>query len=363
MAIPESANQKRSFDDGKLHIVVDGVGGDRAPSEPVAGAVTAARRFDKTLITLVGPRELLEEEVTKHGGQPSNLQIEGAPEVIGMHESPVRALREKRDSSINRGATLVASGTADAFVSAGNTGAVVAASTLGMGLIEGVQKPGIAIPITALDHSVLIIDVGANVHCKPTHLFQYALMADVFARDILKQPERRVGLLNVGEEERKGTTLLKEAHELLADAPINFVGNIEAREIFFGGCDIVVCEGFVGNVLLKTSESLTMKLVQYLKEEISKKFLRRIGFALCKDVFKAVRNSADYAEYGGAPLLGIDGVTIIGHGRSDAKAIENAVREARSFVSHKVNSSIIEALRSAQSMSENSDQEHAAKFS
>jgi len=314
----------------------------------------AARRFADITITLVGPPDAIEDELAKSAPRPENIRIVAAPEIIGMHESPVQALREKQRSSISVGVALVAKGEAQAFCSAGNTGAVVAASSLGLGLLEGVQRPGIAIPIVALDHVVLLIDVGANIHCKPTHLLQYGLMADVFARDILELPQRRVGLLNVGGEERKGTSLLKEAHELLANAPLNFVGNVEAHDIFFGGCDIVVCEGFVGNVLLKTSESLAMKLLDHLKTEISRKWRRRIGFALCKDVFKAVQISGDYAEYGGAPLLGVDGVTIISHGHSDAKAIESAVREARSFLSHHVNETISETVLAATPRRKNS---------
>jgi glycerol-3-phosphate acyltransferase PlsX len=311
----------------------------------VAGCIGAANRWQDTAITLVGPGDVLEAELDKHGPRPPNIEVAHASEVIGMHESPVRALRGKRDSSINVGMKIVADGQADAFLSAGNTGAVVAAGSLRLGLMEGVQRPGIAVPMIAIDHPILVIDVGANVHCKPPHLLQYALMADVFARNVMDMTNPRVGLLNVGEEERKGTELEKEAYGLLADAPLNFVGNVESDDVFFGGCDIVVCDGFVGNILLKTSESMVKKVLSFLREEISKKWRRRIGFALCKDVFKSTQQVGDYAEYGGAPLLGVDGVTIICHGRSEARAFENAVREARSFLSHKVNHSIGEAVR------------------
>lgn len=346
MSTDQSETPQPDLGTTDTNIVVDGVGGDRAPAEPVAGCILAARRFPDITITLVGPEDVLDAELSKHKDRPDNIAILHASQTIGMHESPVSALRGKRDSSINVGMKFVAEGNGQAFLSAGNTGAVVAAASLRMGLLEGVQRPGIAVPITAIDHPVLVIDVGANVHCKPPHLQQYGLMADVFARQILEMRNPRVGLLNVGEEERKGTELEKEAYGLLSRSPINFVGNVESEDLFFGGCDIVVCDGFVGNVLLKTSESLMKKLLSFLREEISKKWRRRLGFALCKDVFEAAKKVGDYAEYGGAPLLGVDGVTIICHGRSEARAFDNAVREARSFLTHKVNDSIGESVRS-----------------
>jgi glycerol-3-phosphate acyltransferase PlsX len=325
-----------------MHVVVDAAGGDNAPLEPVKGAVKAAADFPDTTITLVGPEEDIEKILAQSDALPANLGILPATESIGMHESPVRALREKKNSSINIGIKMVADGDADAFLSAGNTGAVVAASTLKMGLLQGVQRPGIAIPVIALDHPVVIIDVGANIHCKPTHLLQYGIMASLFAQNVLSMDNPRVGLLNVGEEERKGTDLQKEAFDLLHESRLNFVGNIEAHDIFFGGCDIVICEGFVGNVLLKTCESLVQKIMEYFKTQIQESFRRKIGFALCKDVFKTTKEMADYAEYGGALLLGVNGVTIISHGKSDARAIYSAIREARSFISHGVNNIISE---------------------
>lgn len=330
-------------------IIVDAAGGDRAPAEPIKGGLQAAKDLPHTTVTLAGPEEQIHAEIEKDGGAPPNVEVLHAPEQIGMHESPVSALRSKKDSSINVGMNTVASGDADAFLSAGNTGAVVAAATLRLGLLEGIQRPGIAIPITAVDHPVLIIDVGANVHCKPTHLLQYGLMANVFARKVLNMEAPRVGLLNVGEEERKGTDLEKETFGLLSEAPIDFVGNIESDDIFFGGCEIVVCDGFVGNVLLKTSESLVNKMLEFFRDQIGESWRRKLGFALCKDVFKAAKEIGDYAEYGGAPLLGVDGVTIICHGRSEAKAFDNAVREAATFLGHGVNEDIASSVNSVQS--------------
>jgi len=328
-----------------IGVVVDAMGGDNAPAATVAGAITAARRFKDTTIYLVGSGEAIRAEIDKNGRCPANIEVVPASESIGMHESPVHAIRGKKDSSIGVGIAKLMAGGADAFVSAGNTGAVVAASTLGLRLLEGVQRPGIAVPMVALDHMVVIIDCGANIQCKPSHLVQYGIMASEFAQDVWELGNPRVGLLNVGEEEGKGTDMIKEAHELLSKTDLNFVGNVEPKSIMLDECDIVVCDGFVGNVLLKTSESVAMKFVSHLRVAIQKGLLRKIGFALCKGAFRAVQNSGDYSEYGGAPLLGVDGAIIISHGRSDARAIESAVREARSFVGRKVNEKIASAIR------------------
>ncbi|MDP6439834.1 MAG: phosphate acyltransferase PlsX, partial [Candidatus Brocadiia bacterium] len=233
---------------------MDALGGDRAPEEPVAGAVMAARNFPDTQILLAGPPEVINAQLGKLAPRPGNIVIVPASERIGMDESPVQALREKRDSSITVGMTRVVEGEADAFVSAGNTGAVVAASSLGLGLIAGVQRPGIVVPMRLIDRPLIVIDVGANIHCKSMHLLQYGIMATVFAREIFHLANPRVGLLNVGEEAGKGTMLVKKAFQLLSAAELNFVGNVEAKDALSGGCDIVVCDGFAGNVLLKTCE-------------------------------------------------------------------------------------------------------------
>ncbi len=327
-----------------IRVAVDAFGGDLAPEEPVKGALTAAEAYPDTEIILVGRSEIIQAELDKSPHTPSNIGIKEAPEVVGMHESPVAALRNKKTSSISIGVGLVKNSGADAFVSAGNTGAMVAASTLYLGLIPGVLRPGIAVPVTAIDHPALIIDVGANINCKPAHLLQYGLMASIFASEVMGMENPRVGLLNVGEEARKGTKLQKDAFSLLEKAPVNFVGNVEANDIFFHGCDILVCEGFTGNVMLKTCESLMQKIMEFLEGEIKSSLRRKIGFLLCKDVFKATKQAADYAEYGGAVLLGVDGVIIISHGRSDAKAIKNAVREARSALKLDVNRDIVNIL-------------------
>ena len=336
-----NGNSRKSY-----RIAVDAFGGDLAPAEPVKGGVEAAACYPDTSILLVGPSGAIREELDAIGDIPPNVGIVEASDVIGMHESAVAALRNKKNSSITIGTKLVKEGGADAFLSAGNTGAMVAAGSYHLGLLPEVLRPGIALPIIAIDHPVLIMDVGANINCKPEHLLQYGVMASVFAGEVMEMKEPRVGLLNVGEEERKGTDLQKKAFGMLEAAPVNFVGNVEAHDIFFGGCDIVLCEGFTGNVLLKTCESLIQKLLEYLESEIANSLRRRLGFALCSDVFKVTRRVTDYAEYGGAALLGVDGVIIISHGRSDAKAIKSAVREARSTLKYDVNRDIAAALDS-----------------
>ncbi len=346
----EPGVSKGNISEAKLRIAVDAFGGDRAPAEPVLGACEAARSHPDIHVLLVGRPAGIEAELEAAGEPPANVEVIPASEIIEMHESAVKALRTKKDSSISVGVQLLKSGRADAFLSAGNTAAMVVASTLNLGLIPGVLRPGIAVPITAFDHPVLIIDAGANINCKPAHLCQYGLMATVFASEVMGISEPRVGLLNVGEEERKGTDLQKDAYDMLEKAAVNFIGNVEAHDIFFGGCDIVLCEGFTGNVLLKTSESLLQKLLEHLECEIKKSFRRRLGFALCGDVFKVTRRVTDYAEYGGAALLGVEGVVIISHGRSDARAIKNAVREARSTLKHNVTKDIAEAVKTVEDL-------------
>jgi glycerol-3-phosphate acyltransferase PlsX len=329
----------------RARIVVDALGGDAPLVERLQGAVNAARLYNDIHLFLAGPREEMEHGLRELGGSPANIELVHAPEPIGMHEPPVQALRGKRNSSIAVGMEMVARGKADAFVSAGNTGAVAAGGALKLGRLKGVQRPGIAAAMQVIDHPVVAIDVGANVDCKPVHLLQYGIMADVFAREVLGLEEPRVGLLNVGEEAAKGNELVKQAYELLSRAHLNFVGNVEPEKLFNHGCDIVVCDGFVGNVLLKLGESLTMRLIGWVRDQVQQSFRYKVGFALCRDVFRHLRHCADYGEYGGAPLLGVNGVTIKTHGASDARAIQNAIREARTFVEMHVNEHIEEAIQ------------------
>ncbi|MFO8008594.1 MAG: phosphate acyltransferase PlsX [Candidatus Brocadiia bacterium] len=326
-------------------IVVDASGGDSPLAERIDGCVQAAATYPDVQLILCGSQPQIETELDAFGGRPANLAIQHAPQVIGMHESPVQALRQKTDSSIAVGIGLLADGQADAFVSAGNTGAVAAAATLRLGRPEGVQRPGIAAPMRVIEYPVVAIDVGANVDCRPVHLLQYGIMANVFAREVLDIAEPRVGLLNIGEEPKKGNELTKQAFALLSEAELNFVGNVEPELFFHHGCDVLVCDGFAGNVLLKFAEALVLRLVEWLRQEVSQHLRYKLGMALCKDMFGHIRHCADYTEYGGAPLLGVNGVTIITHGAGDARAVCNAVREARRFVEHHVGDHIAEAIQ------------------
>ena len=338
-----------------MKIAVDGMGGDRAPGVIVEGSIRAALEFGYDII-LVGDRDLLEKELYKQrshfeklsglskNGRAGKIEVYHAPEAIGMDELPAVSVRRKKDSSINLSVNLVKERKADAVVSAGNTGAVVCATSLNLKLLKGVERPGIAVVIPALLGTSLLIDVGANIDPKPIHLLQYGIMGDVYSKFILNKKNPRIGLLNVGKEESKGTEFVKETHKLLESSRLRFIGNVEGRDLFIGKCDVIICDGFVGNVALKVSESLAFALGELLKRELLKNFMSRVGALLSKTAFNALKKEIDYAEYGGAPLLGIDGICIISHGGSSAKAIKNAIRTAGDFVNHKVNQHIVEAI-------------------
>ncbi|HID24596.1 MAG TPA: phosphate acyltransferase PlsX [Planctomycetaceae bacterium] len=285
-------------------------------------------------------------EEIRNAGQspPSNLKLVHATQVVSMDEAPVSAVKHKIDSSIVKSVSMVAAGEADAVVSAGNTGAFVAAAQMLLRRLKGVKRPGIAATFPSLSGVCTVIDVGANIKCKPEHLYQYGVMASLFTREVVGRKEPRVGLLNIGEEDAKGNELVKQTRELLADSALNFVGNVEGRDIFRGECDVIVCEGFVGNVVLKVSEALAESLMDMLRAGTKKDVWCSLGLALCKPVLDDIQNRIDYSEYGGAPLLGVDGICIICHGRSDARAIANAVREAARFSQHQVNQQIVEEL-------------------
>lgn len=333
-----------------MRIAVDAMGGDKAPDVVIEGAVRAAREFGYDIV-LVGDNTRIQKELFKRGSTPRNISVCHASEVIGMDEPAALSVRRKRDSSISVGAGLLKDGKADAFVSAGNTGAVVCAVTLKMGLLEGVHRPGIAIIYPTLKDLCVLIDVGANIDPKPEHLLQYAIMGDVLQKHIFNKREVKVGLLNVGEEETKGTDFIKETHRLINSSALKFLGNVEGGDIYSGDYDVVVCDGFVGNVVLKVSESLAQTLTIFLKRKLKERFITRIGALLSMPAFRALKKEIDYSEYGGAPLLGTNGVCIIGHGGSNDKAIKNAIREAAEFVSHQINQRIVDAVRSANNTS------------
>jgi len=328
-----------------MKIVVDAMGGDYAPDAVIQGSIDAIKEFNKDII-LVGDELKIKSCLEKSKFFSDKISIHPSQEVIEMHESPATSVRRKRHSSIVVGIRLVKEGKGDAFFSAGNTGAVVCAATLDLGLLEGVERPGIAIMTPTLKGVSLIVDVGANIEAKPSHLLQYALMADAYCKNILNKPNPTIGLLNIGEEESKGTDFIRETYELLDnDTRINFVGNVEGKAMFSGKCDIVVCDGFVGNIALKVIEGTAETIQIFLKRHLLKSgLLGKLGIVLLKPTFKRFKKDLDYADYGGASLLGVNGAVIIGHGRSNPRAIKNAIRVAAQEVEQQVNNKILEII-------------------
>jgi glycerol-3-phosphate acyltransferase PlsX len=326
-----------------MKIAVDAMGGDHGPAIVVEGALRAARELGVSVI-LVGDKAAIEREIVRVGGQGLDAEIRHASQVISMAESASHALRRKRDSSLRVAAELVRDGEATAFVSAGNTGAAMAISMFVIGVLPGVDRPAIAAVLPNLRRYTVLLDVGANVGPKPWHLLQFAIMGHVYARDILGLDNPRVGLLSVGEEEGKGNDLTKEAYEQLKASSLNFVGNVEGRDIYNGNCDVVVTDGFTGNVALKISESLVETLGAMIREELTRDMRSKLGAALATPAFARFKKRVDYTELGGAPLLGIDGGAIICHGSSPVKAIKNAIRVASEWVHAGLNQHIKAAL-------------------
>jgi glycerol-3-phosphate acyltransferase PlsX len=327
-----------------VRVALDAMGGDRGPEVTVEGAVAAARELGSTVI-LVGDEGVLQTHLARHdtGGLP--IGIRHAPEAVAMGESPMAALRKKKQSSIRIGLDLVKRGEAEAFVSAGNTGAVMATALVVLGPLPGVERPAIAVVVPTLTHQAVLLDVGANVDCKARHLLQFAIMGNVYARDILGQPRPRVGLLSIGEEESKGNELTREAFKEMEDEPaLNFIGNVEGRDVFSGAADVVVCDGFTGNVALKISEGLVETMFHLLREELKKDLRGRAGSLLLVPAFRRFKRRIDSSEFGGAPLLGVNGVCMISHGRSTGKAIRNAIRAAEGCVSNAVIAHIREGV-------------------
>jgi phosphate acyltransferase len=326
-----------------MKIAVDAMGGDHCPAVVVEGAVAAVREFGSSVI-LVGDRQAIEVELGRLGAQSLGLEIRHTSEIVGMAESPSLALRRKRDSSLRVAAELVRDGKAAAFISAGNTGAAMAISMFVIGVLRGIDRPAIAAVLPSLRGFTVLIDAGANITPKPWHLFQFAIMGHVYARDILGLERPRVGLLSVGEEEGKGNDLTRESYDLLKESKLNFIGNIEGRDIYNGNCDVIVTDGFTGNVALKISESLAEMVGAMIKEELTRDLRSKLGAALSVPAFGRFRRRVDYTEMGGAPLLGIDGAAIICHGASPVKAIKNAVRVAAEWAAAGLNEHIKAAL-------------------
>jgi len=329
-----------------MRIALDAMGSDSAPEAEVVGALQAVPELNGHEIVLVGDEARIRGIASRHGGVPSVVRVAHASQVVTMEDAPVEAMRRKPDSSIARCIELVASGEADVAVSAGNTGSVVAQAAFKLGLLEGVRRPGIAVALpTTKGDETLVIDCGANVNCTPEHLLDYGIMASAYSRHVYGKRSPRVGLLNIGEESSKGNRLVKQAQKLLEASGLNFIGNVEGRDIFAGAADVVVCEGFVGNVVLKVSEGLAETMIGMMKQAIRRTLRRRIGAMLCKYAMVELATKVDYAEFGGAPLLGINGTVMICHGGSDSRAIAIAMRVAAQAAARKVNQHIVADLR------------------
>jgi phosphate acyltransferase len=331
-------------------IAVDAMGGDHAPRAEVEGAILAARELDVRVV-LVGIEATVRQELGRHRQRGLPIEIANASEVITMRDSPSQAFRRKKDSSLHVGARLVRDGKAEAFVSAGNTGAVMTVARFVLGTLPSVDRPALAAAFPNMKEKVsVILDVGANVDSKPEQIEQFAVMGEIYYRTIFGVRKPRVALLSIGEEEMKGNELTREAFNRLKHSSLNFTGNVEGRDVFRGNVDVIVCDGFIGNVALKISEGLVEHIGGMLKKAIKKSLASQIGYALSKRAFDDFRKRTDYSEYGGAPLLGVRGITIIGHGRSNANAIKNAIRVAAELCRSRVNEKIEQELSAASAL-------------
>ncbi|RKY75802.1 phosphate acyltransferase PlsX [candidate division KSB1 bacterium] len=330
----------------KVRIAVDAMGGDNAPKCTVAGAIDAARKsHGRFEVVLVGDRKVIEEEMKHHLLiKDLPITIEHASQKVEMHESPSKVFRSKPDSSIAVAMNLHKEGSVDAVVSAGNTGAVMASALFMLGTAEGVLRPAIGSFMPHEDGVCLMADVGSVVNCKPQHLYQFGVMGSIFMNYVLDMKSPKVSLLNIGEEESKGTEVIQEAYQLLEDSDLNFIGNIEGRDILTGKADVVVCDGFTGNVILKFGESLARMVSKTMKKTIRGNLPGTVGMYLIRPSLRKLFKLFDYQEYGGAPLLGIKGTCIIGHGSSKQRAIKNAVEEAWKMVTEKVSEHIEKQL-------------------
>ena len=330
-----------------MRIAVDAMGGDHAPARIVDGALAAARHLGIGG-DLVGRTSAIRAELARHEDAALiDVRVIEAPDVVEMVESPAHALRRKPRASIRVAAELVARGEAAALVSAGHTGATVVAAHAAFGMLPGVDRPALAPSVPTRDGSAVLIDAGATVECKPAYLLQFGVMGSVYARTWMGIERPRVGLLSIGEEETKGNELTRDAHQLLKASPLHFVGNVEARDIFSGQADVIVCDGFTGNVALKLSEGLVEMVEDLLGEELQSTFSAQMGYLLSRRAFRRFRKRVDYSEYGGAPLMGVAGLCIVGHGRSSVKAVRNAVAMASRFVSSNVLTRVEQEIASA----------------
>jgi phosphate acyltransferase len=330
-----------------ITIALDAMGGDHAPRAEVEGAVLAARELGVRVL-LVGQEGPVRQELSRHKSGSLPIEIVNATDIITMDDSPAHAFRRKKESSLHVAARLVRDSKADALVSAGNTGAVMTVARFVIGMLPSVDRPALAWAFPNMKEKVsIILDVGANVDSKPVHLEQFAVMGEIYYRTIWGVKKPRVGLLSIGEEESKGNELTREASALLKQLSLNFTGNLEGRDMFRGNVDVIVCDGFIGNIALKLSEGLVEHIGGMMKKAIKSSLRSKLGYVLSKSAFDEFRKRTDYSEYGGAPLLGVKGITIIGHGRSNPKAIKNGIRVASEMCRSGVNEKIEQELSAA----------------
>ena len=326
-------------------IAVDAMGSDRAPKPEIEGVILAARHYGVKVL-LVGPEQQLRSELAHHpSARELPIEVVNATEVIGMHEKAAQTVRTKKDSTMRVGVKLVKSGEAAGFVTAGNTGAAMATAKMVLGVLPGVDRPALAAVFpTSAGKASIMVDVGANVDSKPQNISQFAIMGEIYYRTIFGVKRPSVGLLSIGEEETKGNELTRQAYALIKELPVNFIGNVEGRDLYNGRVDVIACDGFVGNVALKISEGIAEAFSYLLKESLKSTITSQVGYLLSRKAFVDFKKRVDYSEYGGAPLLGLRGVAIVGHGSSNANAIKNAVRVAKQFAESGINSRIEQEL-------------------
>jgi phosphate acyltransferase len=329
-----------------MRIALDAMGGDFGPPTLVAGTVMALREYHQIQkLYLVGDQGQIKSELEKHRFDDSRIEIVHSTQVVEMNDRAWSAVRRKKDSSVSRAVDLVKYDRADAIVSAGHTGAAVAASMVKLRTLEGIDRPGIAAVLPTQFNVFVLIDAGANIDARPEHLLQYAIMGSVYSRHVLGYKNPTVGLVSLGEEDVKGNELTKEVFKMLKLSSLNFVGNIEGRHLFEDPVEVVVCDGFVGNVILKTCESISVAIFKWLKQELMRTKMRRAGAYLARHAFNDIKRKTNYEEYGGSPLLGVNGICIIAHGASTPLAIKNALRVAAESIEHRVNPHIVEEVR------------------
>lgn len=319
-----------------MKFAVDGMGGDFSPSAIVEGAVLAVKEYNDIELIITGPEEEIAKELSKYDYDKEKITIVNATEIISPNEEPVRAIRRKKDSSISKALQLVKEKKVDGIISAGSTGAFLAGCTLIVGRLKGIDRPALAPVLPGINGPFMIIDVGANADCKPHYLVQFALMGKIYFENVLNTKNPTIGLINIGAEEEKGNELTKNAHKLLKTTDYNFVGNVEPRDITQGDVKVLVCDGFVGNTVLKMYEGVVASIFSILKENIMSSFTTKLGGMLLKPVFKKIKSEFDYTEYGGTVFLGVNGICVKAHGSSNAKAFKNAIRQAKVAYDNKI---------------------------